>query len=97
MHFDPDVRGDFSFEDAEALFCEGKDALLSKRGDRRREFKTALYRAFGLEDMPLTVAGRGRHRIVNVDLDPAKWSDAYFEALIKKLRTAKALLDADPS
>ena len=41
LHFDPDVRGDLSFEDAEALFCEGKDALLSKRGDRRREFKTA--------------------------------------------------------
>ena len=89
LHYSHDARGDLAFDEVEALFCEGKDAVLTAAGVRHREHRTAHFAAFPLDALPMRVAAGNRHRLVTVDMSPARWNDAaWFAHVCIALRQA---------
>jgi len=100
LHLDPEIRGELSFEDVEALFCESKDALLTARNERHRDFTTACFEAFPLTRVPLEVTNGDLHALVEADLSPVHWHvtesvadadvDAYFENIAEQMKKRRA-------
>ena len=62
------MRGPLFWEEVEALLCEGKDALLSSQGVRRREWPGRHYPAPDLSAMPLMSNRSSGMCLLDVDL-----------------------------
>ena len=62
--------GVLSWEDIDALLCEGKDAMLHREEKRRRPLRSGNIRSFSLSAVPFSVAVRERRTLVYVDLSP---------------------------
>lgn len=92
VHFDSTVRGVLSWEDVEALLCEGKDCVLTIQRVRTREFKTAVHEAASLAHLPLTVAHDNQRALVEVDMSPARWFGGSSDVHNEILASVKAAL-----
>ena len=67
--------------------------MLTRRGERHREFATAVHAAFSMAKFPLIAASHSKHKLVTVDLSPHQWAgneqaDCFFERVAELLRSA---------